>query len=263
MAQDVSLPSPSESLLREVAQVLSRARRVLVITGAGLSADSGMPTYRGIGGLYESDMTEDQVAIETALSGAMLRARPELTWKYLLQIESACRGAKPNAGHRALAQMEGLFRGFTVLTQNIDGFHARAGQRAVIEIHGNMHTLFCTECHRQWQVENYAGLALPPRCEDCRGPVRPRVVLFGEALPEPALQQLERTLTQGVDAVISIGTTAVFPYIAAPVLNAARIGVPTIEINPGTSEISEIVKYRIPERAAQVLPVLLEHLWRS
>ena len=258
----MNLSAATETLLNELAQVLSRAKRVLVITGAGMSADSGLPTYRGIGGLYESDMTEDQVAIETALSGQMLRARPELTWKYLLQIESACRDAKPNAGHRALAQMEGLFRDFTVLTQNIDGFHTQAGQRAVIEIHGNMHTLLCTECRRQWQVANYAGLALPPRCEDCHGPVRPRVVLFGESLPEAALQQLERTLTQGVDAVISIGTTAVFPYISSPVIHAARMGVPTIEINPGISEISEIVKYRIADRAAQVLPALLEHLWR-
>ncbi|MGQ0530895.1 MAG: SIR2 family NAD-dependent protein deacylase [Panacagrimonas sp.] len=259
----MSLTASSTQGISEAAEALRRARRVLVITGAGMSADSGLPTYRGIGGLYESDITEDQVAIETALSGQMLRARPELTWKYLLQIESACRDAKPNAGHRALAQMEGLFRSFTVLTQNIDGFHAQAGQRAVIEIHGNMHRLLCTECQRQWQVLNYAGLALPPRCEDCHGPVRPGVVLFGESLPPAALQQLDRTLMQGVDAVISIGTTAVFPYISSPVIQAARVGVPTIEINPGLSEISEIVKYRIAERAALVLPALLDHLWRS
>lgn len=246
--------------IRRAANMLDAARRVLVITGAGISADSGLPTYRGIGGLYESDLTEDAVPIETALSGQMLRLRPALTWKYLLQIESACRSARHNAGHLALARMAGKFRRFTVLTQNIDGFHRDAGQGELIEIHGNLHDLFCTECLREWRVSSYATLQLPPRCEDCRGPVRPRVVLFGEMLPALALEQLDATLREGVDVVISIGTSSVFPYIAGPVIQATRVGVPTLEINPGESEISSIVNLRIAERAAVVLPRLLAAL---
>jgi NAD-dependent deacetylase len=253
-------PAPdvnAQAQIEEAGALLRRARRVLVITGAGISADSGLPTYRGIGGLYESDAaTEDAMPIEQALSGQMLRARPEITWKYLMQVESACRGARPNAGHLALARMANGFRRFTVLTQNIDGFHRDAGQERLIEIHGNVHELYCTECRRQWWVQDYAALRPPPRCEDCRGPVRPRVVLFGEALPPLAVEQLESALSEGVDLVMSIGTTSVFPYIAGPVVHAARIGVPTIEINPGESEVSSLVSLRIAERAAIVLPQL-------
>src|SRR5438132_12154589 len=102
---------------------MRRARRVLAITGAGISADSGLPTYRGIGGLYESDLTEDGFPIEEALSGDMMRSRPDITWKYIYQIESSCRDRKHNAGHEALAQMQSRYERFTVLTQNIDGFH--------------------------------------------------------------------------------------------------------------------------------------------
>lgn len=246
--------------IAEAAALMKGARRVLVITGAGLSADSGLPTYRGIGGLYESDATEEGLPIEVALSGTMLGRQPRLTWKYLSQVESACRLARHNEGHRAIAQMERLFRCLTVLTQNIDGFHRDAGSSRVIEIHGNVHELYCTECDRQWWVADYSALSLPPRCEDCRGAVRPRVVLFGEALPQAALNALEEACDQGIDAVLSVGTTSVFSYIAGPVVRAARIGVPTIEINPGESEVSSLVRLRIRERAARVLPQLLSAL---
>lgn len=245
-----------DAAIEEAGSLLRRARRALVITGAGMSADSGLPTYRGIGGLYESGHTEDAVPIEVALSGQMLRTRPALTWKYLMQVEAACRGARPNAGHLALARMANGFQRLTVLTQNIDGFHRDAGQDRLIEIHGNVHELYCTDCAREWWVADYAHLATPPRCEDCHGPVRPRVVLFGESLPPKALEQLDSALNQGVDLVLSIGTTSVFPYIAGPVLHAARMGVPTIEINPGETEVSSAVSVRIAERAALVLPRL-------
>ncbi|MGQ0696991.1 MAG: NAD-dependent protein deacylase [Panacagrimonas sp.] len=249
-----------DSPIEQAATLLRAARRVLVITGAGLSADSGLPTYRGIGGLYESEMTEDAIPIEIALSGQMLRAKPAVTWKYLMQVECACRAAKANAGHIALARMAQYFKRFTVLTQNIDGFHRDAGQDSLIEIHGNVHELFCTECRKEWHVPNYAMLKTPPRCDDCHGPVRPRVVLFGEMLPPAALTQLDEALDQGVDLVMSIGTTSVFPYIAAPVIQAARMCVPTIEINPGESEVSAVVQLRIRERAALVLPRMLKLL---
>src|ERR1700741_4368032 len=121
------------SIYAEVAGELRRARRVLVITGAGISADSGLPTYRGIGGLYEADVTGDGLAIEGAFSRAMLCTRPARTWKYLLQIESACRGARHNDAHTAIVHLERHFRSLTVLTQNIDGFHRDAGSEYLIE----------------------------------------------------------------------------------------------------------------------------------
>lgn len=237
------------------ARALSQAKRVLVITGAGISADSGLPTYRGVSGLYESADTEDGVPIEHALSGAMMRAQPALCWKYIAQIERGCRGARPNAGHEVLVRWQSRFA-LTVLTQNVDGLHRAAGQRDLIEIHSNVHELHCLDCRSELRVDDYAGLKLPPACAQCGGLIRPRVVLFGEALPEAAIERLEQVLHEGVDAVLSVGTTSVFPYIAAPVLQTARLGKLTIEINPGDTEVSNFVRYRLQQRAAVALPDL-------
>lgn len=251
-----------DSEVSRAIELLAAAQKILVITGAGISADSGMPTYRGIGGLYEQADTEDDVPIETALSGPIFRSRPELTWKYLSQIEMACRGALPNEGHRALSRMSASFDLMTVLTQNVDGFHRDAGQENVIEIHGNVHDLYCTECSREWWVKDYAALRLPPKCEDCHGMVRPRVVLFQELLSPTVLREVDEVLERGVDAVMSIGTSSGFPYISGPVIRASRMGVPTIEINPGCTEVSEVVVLRIQRRAVEVLPIIQDRLAR-
>lgn len=251
-------PEYRDSLVRAV-ESLSRARRVLVITGAGLSADSGLPTYRGIGGLYEERMTGDALPIEVALSGEMMQARPQLTWKYIHQIEHACRGARFNPAHRVIAAMQDRFESVCVLTQNIDGFHRDAGSRNLIEIHGNIHELHCVACDYETHVADYSSIDLPPRCPRCQSLVRPRVVLFGEMLPVPAVERLYQQSRLGFDVVLSIGTTSVFPYIAAPVQQARRAGTPTIEINPGDSEVSAIVDYRLKQRAA----VVMQDIWKE
>lgn len=243
--------------LDEVAALCRQAERILFVTGAGMSADSGLPTYRGIGGLYHDRHTDEGVPIEVALSGAMLMSRPELTWKYLAEIEAACRGAQPNAGHMAIAELERRKPRVMVLTQNVDGLHRAAGSHNLVEIHGNLHHLLCTECDRGRPVEDFRGMQLPPACPTCGGLMRPNVVLFGEELPASALLRLEHALEAGFDLVCSVGTTSVFPYIAAPVYWARRVGVPTVEINPGESKVSGIVDFRIRAAAAQVLPALL------
>ena len=239
---------------------MRRARSVLVVTGAGMSADSGLPTYRGVGGLYDRGPTADGVAIEEALSGTMLLQRPELCWKYLQEIERSTRGREPNAGHRALVAMEAHFDRLTVLTQNVDGFHRAAGSSDVIEIHGNLQCLHCTACPYEVGRPEYVNLQIPPLCPWCAAPIRPRVVLFGEALPEAECGRLHQVLAQGPDLVLSVGTSSVFPYIVQPVLLAARQDRPTVEINPGDTEVSDLVRYRIRNRAARVLPALLELL---
>lgn len=247
--------------LEAAAAVLRGARRVLAITGAGISADSGLPTYRGVGGLYEDAATEDAMPIEEALSGAVFQRDPALTWKHIFRIESACRGAGPNAGHRALALLQERFESLYVITQNVDGFHRRAGSDPVVEMHGNIDELYCTVCGRREAVADFSHIdTLPPHCSECGGVVRPNVVLFGEALPPAALAGYERALADAPDAVLSIGTTAVFPYIAGPVFDAAQRGAATLEINPGDSEVSGIVDIRVRERAADALPALADSL---
>src|SRR4051812_31848173 len=128
----MTIHSPSTArLIDQVVDLLRASRSILFITGAGLSADSGLPTYRGIGGLYENRDTEEDLPIEALLSADAFIARPELTWKYLLQIEQTGRGVKPNRGHEVIAEMESRFERVWVLTQNVDGFHRRAGSRNV------------------------------------------------------------------------------------------------------------------------------------
>jgi NAD-dependent deacetylase len=241
--------------LAEVARLLDRADRVLFITGAGISADSGLPTYRGIGGLYNDRHTDDGLPIEIALSGDMMASRPEIPWKYLAQIEENCRGAGPNEAHHAIVRLE-REKQVTVLTQNIDGLHRAAGSKNVIEVHGTLHRLTCTGCGARFVVADYAGLDLPPACPECGRLIRPDVVLFGEALPEEAIPRLIDTLESGVDMIFTIGTTSVFPYIAEPVYYGRRQGIPTVEINPGESQVSRIVDYRLQAGAAAALQAI-------
>lgn len=243
-----------------VATLLAGADSALFITGAGISADSGLPTYRGVGGLYNRTDTEDGIPIEHALSGQMFNVRPELTWKYIYQIESACRSARPNRAHEIMAALEERLDRVWVLTQNVDGFHIAAGSQNVIEIHGSIRELRCTRCAWSQTVDDYGGLGeQTPRCPECRAVVRPDVVLFGELLFMDRLATLQAELARGFDMVFSIGTTSVFPYIAEPVVAASRAGKPTVEINPQESEVSHLVDHRLRAGARDAL----EAVWRA
>lgn len=243
----------------DIARLIEKAERILFITGAGLSADSGLPTYRGIGGLYNSQHTDDGVPIEVALSGEMLRQRPDITWKYLLQVESACRGAGFNLAHRIIAEIEKIKPQTWVLTQNIDCFHRHAGSQQLIEIHGRVDQVYCTHCHFQQTVKDYSGFELPPVCPRCYAGIRPNVVLFGETLPEEAVMQYHREMQRGFDLVFSVGTTSVFPYIAQPVFDARRWGGQSIEINPGVTEVSPFVNYKLNLRALEAM----SRIWQA
>ena len=185
-----------------------------------------------------------------------MRTRPEITWKYICQIERACRDASYNRGHEVMAEMERAFPKVWVLTQNIDGFHRRAGSRKVIDIHGDIHILLCTRCGARRTVPNYRNIEIPPHCSSCRAMERPDIVLFDEILPTAKVANLEQILGEGLDIVFSIGTSSLFPYIVRPVIEARRRQIPTIEINPGGTEISHIVDLKIEARAAETLAAI-------
>ncbi|MFC1453737.1 NAD-dependent deacetylase [Verrucomicrobiota bacterium] len=242
----------SDSIV-QVAGLLKKCKGILFITGAGLSADSGLPTYRGIGGLYNDKLTEDGVPVETALAGETLARNPALTWKYLSQIEKNCRKAKLNRGHEVIAEMEKRFERVWVLTQNIDGFHHAAGSRKIIDIHGDMHKLICTSCGWRRTVSDYNEIEIPPKCPECSSIARPEVVFFGEMLPDEKLAVLDRELTRGFDVYFSIGTTSLFPYISGPIIAASRSGRPTIEINPEDTEVSHLAGIKLRMGAAEAL----------
>jgi NAD-dependent deacetylase len=253
------LSQADQDAIDRVVERMRSARRLLFITGAGLSADSGLPTYRGVGGLYDGGrQAAHGLPVEEVLSGRMFAARPEITWELLLELERPARGAAPNRGHHVIAEMDDQFVEVWVLTQNVDGLHCRAGSRHVLDIHGDLHDLECTRCDHAETVSDYASLDVPPRCPKCGAIVRPDVVLFGEELPPTKMDRLWAELQIGFDIVFSVGTSSVFPYIAAPVLSAWDQGKTSVEINPESTAVFSRVRTRIRGGAAEVL----DALWR-
>lgn len=254
-----------EASIQEIAQIISESNRLLFITGAGISVDSGLPTYRGIGGLYEGKCTEDGIPIEEALSGEMLETNPEITWKYLWEIAHVCRGAKPNRCHEILAKIGQRIDETWILTQNVDGLHRAAGSKHVIEIHGRADTLHCMDCGKTEIGESlFTNKSLSdrrvPRCAVCGGVLRPDVVLFGEPLPPKAMHNLEELARTGVDLVMSIGTSSLFPYITAPMQLAHQLGIPTVEVNLQTTDASEFAKYRLEMECKDALEHIAQQI---
>ena len=248
-----------ETTARAVAATLAGARRVAFITGAGISAESGLPTYRGVGGLYNEMTIDEGLPIEVILSGDTFERDPALTWKYIFEIERACRGAVPNDAHRLIAALERHCEVW-VVTQNVDGFHREAGSTNVIELHGNLSELYCLVCGARTHSRTFDGLALPPQCADCGGLLRPDVVLFGEMLPERAVRRYEIEMARGFDVMFSVGTTAAFPYVYGPVVEASEAGRTTVEINPDRTLLSDVVTHRFAAGALVALRAIVDAL---
>lgn len=273
LAQDVPPDSPAglglgaamdavadhQETINRIAKLLAVSRSILFVTGAGISVDSGLPTYRGNGLPFNIDCTEDGMCIERALSGDLLDDHPDLTWKYLSQIERMCRGVRCNRAHEIIAEMERHFERVWTLTQNIDGLHRLAGARNVIDVHGDLHNLRCVRCRHRETVADYSLLAIPPGCPECSSPLRPDIVLFGEVLAPETLMMMLIELDNGFDMVFTIGTSSVFSYVAEPIQMAAAMGRPTVEINPGLTEVSDAVDIRLPMRAAPAL----DAIWKT
>ncbi len=213
-----------DTALERATRMLRRANRVAVLTGAGVSAESGVPTFRGGGGLWEGQRVED-VATPRAFA-----RDPTLVWRFYNARRANLRTVRPNPGHRALVDLEDRWTSdrFTLVTQNVDGLHRAAGSRHVLEVHGTLSRVRCTECPR---VEDRGLEELPdlPRC-GCGALLRPDIVWFGEYLPEDVWRQAA-VAAATCDCFLVVGTSAiVFP--AAGLIDAARqVGAGVIEVN--------------------------------
>jgi len=228
-----------------------------VITGAGVSRGSGLPTYRGRGGIYD-DPDEGERTVE-ALSGPTLAADPDRTWRAVVRLARQAQDARPSAAHRALAGMERAVERLVLLTQNVDGLHQAAGSRRVIDIHGDVFDTRCLQCAREGRLEPDALLALDgaPRCPDCGGVLRPRVVLFGELLPPEKVARVVEEFHRNVpDLVLIAGTSAMFPYIVEPLVTAGAQGKLTVEVNPETTEVTRLVEFSLRGEAEVYLPLI-------
>ncbi len=242
-----------ESLLTRLRQ----ARRVVALTGAGVSAESGVPTFRDAQtGLWARYRPE-----ELATPEAFAR-HPERVWAWYAWRRSLVQQAAPNPAHEALARMERLVPEFTLITQNVDGLHQRAGSQRVIELHGNLMRTVCAA--RRHLVERWDPVpeGEVPRCPYCGSLLRPDVVWFGEALPGEALEAARRAAEEA-DVMLVIGTSGlVYPAAALPALAAER-GAYLIEVNPQETALSPIMHARLVGPAGKVLPRLVEAVWGS
>lgn len=238
--------------MRAAAETLARATRVVALTGAGVSAESGVPTFRGPEGLWRRHRPEDLATPEA------FGRDPKLVWEWYAWRQSVVAGCEPNAAHRALAEMEAEWPGFTLVTQNVDGLHARAGSARVLELHGN---LFRARCVREGGVRDFtAGPDLPPRCP-CGELLRPHIVWFGESL-DPRTVERAVEACEECDLLLVIGTSAlVTPAAVLPVI-ARRSGAAVIEINPEETGATEVATFALRGTAAAVLPTLVREALR-
>lgn len=239
--------------MREAALLLSHAKRVVVFTGAGVSAESGLATFRGSGGLWEGHRVED-VATPEAFA-----RDPLLVWRFYAMRRENAKKAQPNPGHKAIAQLQELFPSVVVITQNVDGLHQRAGSRPVLELHGSLWRICCTSCGRKRWDERVPLPELPPRCGVCGGLERPAVVWFGEPLPEDVFVEAEKACA-AADAMVVVGTSGVVWPAAGLVEIAAASGAAIIEVNPEPSALAYLATVQIPAKAGEALPALMAKL---
>ncbi len=233
---------------------LRSANRVAVLTGAGTSAESGVPTFRdaqtGLWAKYEPQ--------ELATPEAFRRS-PALVWDWYVWRRSLVAGAKPNAGHYALAQMARHVPELTVITQNVDGYHQKAGSADVIELHGSIMRTKCSNCDQV--VDDFEETEdTPPRCPFCTGLLRPDVVWFGENLPYDALSRA-LSAAHHCDLFFSIGTSSVVYPAASLPLEALELGTSTVEINPDRTPLTSRMTYVLAGPSGIVLPELVRAAW--
>ena len=241
-----------------------RESRVFVITGAGISAESGIPTFRGAGGHWRN---RDAMQLATE---AGFRADPQLVWDWYRERRDGIRAAQPNAAHVAVAQLAVEAREFLLLTQNVDDLHARAewrGQRVraeqLVQIHGDIFVTRCSRCDFGCRETTHDAQGVQA-CPRCGAPLRPGVVWFGEMLPEHAVQQVEKFLRGGpCDVVLVIGTTALFGYIVDWARHARGLTGRLIEINPEETPLSDYADEAIRAPAAVALPQLVAGIARA
>ena len=245
MGQEISISERLRSLL-------SKETKVVVLTGAGISAESGVPTFRGEEGLWKKFRPEELATFDAFM------ANPQLVWEWYEYRRKIIEEIKPNLGHLALVDFQNYFDEFDLITQNVDGLHHKAGSKRIIELHGNIKRNKCIQCGEKYEDLKKALPGIPPKCS-CGGNVRPDVVWFGEMLPQDAINYAF-TMSSECDLFFSIGTSAVVHPAASLPLIAKRNGAYVVEVNVSTTEISHLVHESLFGKSGEILPFLARFL---
>jgi NAD-dependent deacetylase len=256
-AKSITRAGLRRELLDAVGTLLTQARSALFITGPALSAESGLPHYRGLPGLQRKAQGDGKL-IEAALSVETLLRKPKLTWRYLLEMDRQVGAAVPNRGHEVLVALERALERSTIMTINVDRLHQRAGSRNVIEMHGALHDLLCPRCELSTRHDGYSQLPMPPLCAVCGQVLRPDMPLFGESLPADPFTRLQAELDIGFDLVFAIGVNAMFPYLARPLLVAKQEGIPTVEISQTRTDVTDVVDFAFKGSPAKIIDLMWE-----
>lgn len=239
----------SPTLVNRIAQAPS----ILFLTGAGVSAESGVATFRAADGLWSKFRPEELANVDAFL------ANPQMVWEWYQSRREVVLNARPNAGHYAMAAFEGVIPETTVITQNIDGLHQEAGSRDVVELHGNIRKNFCQGCGKRYDDVDFLTEQLVQQCGDCGGMIRPDVVWFGELLPQQAIARAE-FLARKAHVIFSVGTSSlVWPAAGIPLIGL-EAGAYIVEVNPDPTPLTNHAHESIRGTSGDVLPRLLERV---
>jgi NAD-dependent deacetylase len=239
--------------LEGIIEIICDAKSIAVLTGAGVSAESGIRTFRDPDGFW-AKLNPAELA-----SANGFIANRQLVWDWYQERRAIIAECQPNAGHFAIAKLEALFDDFTLITQNVDRLHQSAGSRNVLELHGNIIDNHCFDCGQPYEEAIDPREHALPDCGNCGGRIRPSVVWFGEMLPEYEMEQAVIS-AQKSDVFFTIGTSAeVYPAANLPLI-AKDAGANVIEINPNQTAISSYMDYVLRMTSAQAMPVILEEI---
>ncbi len=238
--------------LQQVADKLKSSTTVVVMTGAGISQESGVPTFRGKDGLWKNFRSEDLATPEA------FEKDPELVWQWYDWRRSLMKPVKPNPAHYALAELEKATEDFTLVTQNVDGLHRAAGSKAPIEMHGTLWRVRCLECHNRFDNAD-VPIRILPKCKACGGLLRPDVVWFGEALDREILDAIYSCLER-VQTMLIVGTSGMVQPAASFGLVAKKVGAMVVEINRSKTPQSPFFDFSFQGNAGEILPVLVKNV---
>ncbi|HEX2866204.1 MAG TPA: NAD-dependent deacylase [Ignavibacteriales bacterium] len=244
------------SFRRDFLEVLKEAERVVFFTGAGISAESGISTFRGTDGIWNKLKPEELANFDAFLKN------PDRVWEWYQYRRHIIHNSKPNPAHLAIAEMQNCFKDAVVVTQNVDNLHRRAGSLKVYELHGNIERNYCIECRTPYNSPDFASAPEDnkvPRCQKCGGLIRPDIVWFGEMLPGEDYSRSEDA-AEKCDVMFAIGTSAVvYPAARIPLL-AKRLGAFLVEINLEETELSPMADYVLLGKAGEILPEILQEV---
>jgi NAD-dependent deacetylase len=236
--------------ITELREIISNSKRVTVLTGAGISAESGVPTFRGADGIWQNHRATDLVTPEA------FARDPELVWEFYNWRRDLLSKVSFNDGHKALVALENHVDDFTLITQNVDGLHRQAGARNLLEIHGNLWEVRCTKCGLL-TMDQSPNMGPLPRCAQCNGLLRPNVVWFGESL-DPDILGKAFEAARTCDVMLIVGTSGIVQPAASLSFHAKQEGAAVAEINLEKTPQSGHMDFVFTGKAGEILPMLVE-----